>query len=71
MSEHPKSMAVQGAALIMAGVLLLLGVLSFIPGVTSDLGELGWVGQHSGARRICACPWQRQCDHPGRRQPNQ
>lgn len=50
MSEHPKYMAVQGAALIMAGALLLIGVLSFIPGVTSNLGELGWIGQHSGAR---------------------
>jgi hypothetical protein len=43
-------MAVQGAAMIVAVVLILMGVLGFIPGVTSGLDRLDWIGQHSGAR---------------------
>jgi len=50
MSAAPKYMAVQGAAMIMGGVLIILGVLGFIPGVTTGLDQLGWIGQHSGAR---------------------
>lgn len=50
MSAAPKYMAVQGAAMIVAVVLILLGVLGFIPGVTSGLDRLDWIGQHSGAR---------------------
>ncbi|MFB1295116.1 DUF4383 domain-containing protein [Mycobacterium sp. pW049] len=50
MSRQPKYMAVQGAALIVAGALVLIGVLSFIPGITSNLDKLSWIGQHSGAR---------------------
>ncbi|MBB2991048.1 hypothetical protein FHR72_002521 [Mycolicibacterium iranicum] len=49
MSTTPKYMAVQGAALIVAVVLLMLGVLGFIPGITSDLDNLSWFGQRSGA----------------------
>jgi Domain of unknown function (DUF4383) len=46
----PKYMAVQGAALIVAGGFLVIGVLGFIPGVTTDYGLLGWAGHHSGAK---------------------
>ena len=50
MSTTPKYMAVQGAAMIIGGVLVLIGVLGFIPGVTADLDRLSWIGAHSGAR---------------------
>ena len=46
----PKFMAVQGAALLVAGGFLVIGVLGFIPGVTTDYGLLDWVGPHSGAK---------------------
>jgi hypothetical protein len=45
----PKYMAVQGAALLVAGCFLVIGLLGFIPGVTTDYGDLDWVG-HSGAK---------------------
>ncbi|PRC48767.1 DUF4383 domain-containing protein, partial [Mycobacterium sp. ITM-2017-0098] len=48
MSATPKYMAVQGAAMIVAVVLILIGALGFIPGVTSNLDSLSWFGQHSG-----------------------
>ena len=50
MSATPKYMAVQGAAMIVAVVLIVIGALGFIPGVTSNLEQLSWIGQHSGAR---------------------
>ncbi|SIN14764.1 DUF4383 domain-containing protein [Micromonospora cremea] len=43
---------VQVAALIVAGVFLLIGILGFIPGVTTDYGELRFAGHHSGARLL-------------------
>jgi hypothetical protein len=46
----PRYMAVQGAALLVAGGFILIGVLGFIPGVTTDYGLLEWSGHHSGAR---------------------
>ncbi len=46
----PKYMAVQGAAMIVAAAVALIGVLGFIPGVTSDFDQLTWAGQHSGAQ---------------------
>lgn len=49
MASKPKYMAVQGAAVLMAIVLTAIGILGFIPGVTADLDQLGWVGRHSGA----------------------
>ena len=49
MSSRPKYMAVQGAALIMAAGLTLMGLLGFVPGVTANLDQLAWAGQHSGA----------------------
>ena len=50
MSAAPKYMAVQGAAMIVAGALIAIGALGFVPGVTSDLDQLAWLGRHSGAR---------------------
>jgi Domain of unknown function (DUF4383) len=46
----PRYMAVQGAALMVAGGFLILGVLGFIPGVTADIGHLRWAGLDSGAK---------------------
>jgi hypothetical protein len=47
MSAAPKYMAVQGAALIVAAAVTILGVLGFVPGVTTHVGDLTWVGQRS------------------------
>ncbi|OKH72396.1 membrane protein [Mycobacterium sp. SWH-M1] len=49
MADKPKYMAVQGAALIVAVALTVVGVLGFIPGITSGVDRLSWAGQHSGA----------------------
>jgi hypothetical protein len=46
----PKYMAVQGAALLVGGWFIVIGVLGFIPGATTDYGLLEWSGHHSGAR---------------------
>ena len=46
----PKYMAVQGAAMIVAAALAAIGVLGFIPGVTSGVDQLTWAGQQSGAQ---------------------
>jgi hypothetical protein len=46
----PKYMAVQGAALLVAAGFILIGVLGFIPGVTTDYGLLDWAGPHFGAK---------------------
>jgi hypothetical protein len=50
MTTTPKYMAVQGAALLVAGGFLLVGLLGFIPGVTTDYDLLEWAGHHSGAK---------------------
>jgi hypothetical protein len=49
MSPRPKVMAVQGAAVLVAAGFLIVGVLGFIPGATSQLDQLQWAGHHSGA----------------------
>jgi len=46
----PKYMAVQAAALLVAGGFLVIGVLGFIPGATTDYDLLEWSGHHSGAK---------------------
>ena len=43
-------MAVQGAAIIVAGAFLVVGVLGFLPGVTAHHDLLEFAGHHSGAR---------------------
>jgi hypothetical protein len=50
MTTTPKYMAVQGAALLVAGGFLIVGVLGFIPGATTDYHLLEWAGHHSGAK---------------------
>jgi hypothetical protein len=49
MAAAPKYMAVQGAAVIMAGLLSALGVFGFIPGITSHVDQLVWTGPRSPA----------------------
>lgn len=46
----PKYMAVQGAALLVACVFLVVGLGGFIPGVTTDYGLLRWAGHQPGAK---------------------
>jgi Domain of unknown function (DUF4383) len=46
----PRYMAVQGAALLIACVFLAVGLLGFIPGVTTDYGSLQWAGHQPGAK---------------------
>jgi hypothetical protein len=46
----PKYMAVQGAALIVGAVFLVIGVAGFIPGLTEHYQLLNWTGHHSGAK---------------------
>jgi hypothetical protein len=43
-------MAVQGAAIIVAGALLIVGLLGFLPGVTTHHDLLQFAGHHSGAK---------------------
>ena len=50
MAARPKVMAVQGAAVLVAAAFLVVGVLGFIPGVTTHLDQLQWAGHHSGAK---------------------
>jgi hypothetical protein len=50
MAKTRPLMAVQGAAIIVAGAFLVVGVLGFIPGVTAHLDQLQWAGHHSGAK---------------------
>ena len=40
---------VQTAALVVGAVFLLVGILGFIPGVTTDYGQLSGTGHHSEA----------------------
>src|ERR1700752_5209888 len=48
----PKYMAVQGAALLIACVFLAVGLLGFVPGVTTDHGFLFGVFAVSGVHNI-------------------
>jgi hypothetical protein len=41
--------AVQTAALVVGAAFLLVGVLGFVPGITSNFSELSFAGHHSGA----------------------
>jgi len=50
MAKTSKLMAVQGAAVIIGAAFLVVGVLGFIPGVTTHHDQLQWLGHHSGAR---------------------
>lgn len=53
MAEHARARSragLQVAALAVAGILLLLGVLGFVPGITTDYDELRFAGPDSGAK---------------------
>jgi hypothetical protein len=50
MATTPRLMAVQGAALLFGAVFLVMGVLGFIPGVTTHHELLAWAGHHSGTK---------------------
>lgn len=50
MATTPRLMAVQGAALLVGAAFLIVGVLGFIPGVTTHYDALQWAGHHSGAK---------------------
>jgi uncharacterized protein DUF4383 len=50
MVKTPPLMAVQGAAIIVAGAFLVVGVLGFLPVVTTHHDMLQFAGHHSGAR---------------------
>ncbi|MGE2833860.1 DUF4383 domain-containing protein [Mycobacterium sp. SMC-4] len=49
MSAPPKYMAVQGAAIIVAAALTVIGILGFVPGITAHLDQIAWAGKASGA----------------------
>lgn len=49
MAKKPTLMAVQGAALFVGAGYLILGVLGFIPGVTTNYDTLQWAGHGSDA----------------------
>ena len=42
----------QWAAAAVGAVFLLVGVLGFVPGVTTDYDQLAWMGPESGARLL-------------------
>jgi uncharacterized protein DUF4383 len=44
--------SVQKAALAVAAVFLLVGVLGFIPGITTDYGSMTFAGHHSDAKLL-------------------
>ncbi len=50
MATTPKLMAVQGAALLVGAAFVVMGLLGFIPGVTTHHDLLQWAGHHSGAK---------------------
>ncbi len=50
MATRPKLMAVQGAAVLVGAALAVMGVLGFVPGVTTHYDLLQWAGHHSGAK---------------------
>lgn len=43
---------VQTAALVVAGTFVLVGVLGFIPGITTDYGSMSFAGHDSGAKLL-------------------
>ncbi|BBX35394.1 hypothetical protein MMAG44476_01270 [Mycolicibacterium mageritense DSM 44476 = CIP 104973] len=43
---------IQAAAVAVGALFLIVGVLGFIPGITSDYGDLTWAGHHSDAQLL-------------------
>ncbi|WFF10122.1 DUF4383 domain-containing protein [Micromonospora sp. WMMD1076] len=53
MREHASARpAVQKVALAAAALFALIGVLGFVPGITTPYGEMTFAGHHSGARLL-------------------
>lgn len=44
--------AVQKAAIAVGAVFLVVGILGFVPGITTDYDMLQWAGHHSGAKLL-------------------
>jgi hypothetical protein len=44
--------AVRGTAVVVAAMFALVGVLGFVPGVTTHFGEITFAGHHSGAHLL-------------------
>lgn len=44
--------AIQQVAAVVAAVFVLIGVLGFVPGVTTHYGDLAFAGHHSGAKLL-------------------
>ncbi|MEV0003207.1 DUF4383 domain-containing protein [Micromonospora sp. NPDC050980] len=51
-ADAPARPAVQKVALAAAALFVLIGVLGFVPGVTSHYDELTFAGHHSGAKLL-------------------
>src|SRR5688572_27452686 len=51
-SGYMRPTALQRAVLVIAAVFALVGVLGFVPGVTTDLDELELAGHDSGAQLL-------------------
>lgn len=49
---HRTRSPIQLAAMSVGAVFLLIGVLGFIPGVTTDYDQLRWAGHHSEAQLL-------------------
>jgi hypothetical protein len=43
---------VQTAALAVAGTFVLVGILGFVPGITTDYGSMSFAGHESGAKLL-------------------
>ncbi|MBF6331617.1 DUF4383 domain-containing protein [Nocardia transvalensis] len=44
------SSLVRTAALVVGALFLLVGILGFIPGITTDYDDMSWAGHHSDAK---------------------
>ena len=48
----PVRTRIQTAALVVAAVFVLVGILGFIPGITSNYGDMTFAGHHSDAKLL-------------------
>ena len=51
-TSHRKGTLMQLAALAVAATFVLVGILGFVPGITTPYDELGLAGQHSEAKLL-------------------
>ncbi|MGW6486773.1 DUF4383 domain-containing protein [Streptomyces sp. NPDC055056] len=51
-SPHAVRSPIQTAAYLVGGVFLLVGVLGFVPGVTTHYGSMSFAAHHSGAKLL-------------------